>query len=155
MSFGDFRPISVLPIIAKVFKSLVHSQVYDYLQHHGILHHAQSGFRPKHSTQDVLLKTVDDWQLSLSRNEVVGAVFVDLSKAFDSISHELLLQKLDRYGIRGTLLEWFRSFLTGRQQRVVVSGEESLRFDLHSGVPQGSILRPILFSYLLMAKVGS
>ena len=58
--FGDFRPISVLPIIAKVFESLVHSEVYDYFQHHGILHHAQSGFRPKHSTQDVL-KSVDDW----------------------------------------------------------------------------------------------
>ena len=146
VSFGDFRPISVLPIIAKVFESLVHSQVCDYLQHHGILHHAQSGFRPKHSTQDVLLKTVDDWRFSLSRNEVVGAVFVDLSKAFDSIGHELLLQKLDCYGFRGTPLEWFRSFLTGRKQRVVVGGEESQWFDLHSGVPQGSILGPILFS---------
>ena len=97
--------ISVLPIIPKVFESLVLSQVYDYLQHHGILHHAQSGFRAKHSTQDVLLNTVDDWRLSLSRNEVVGAVFVDLSKAFDSISHELLLQKLDCYVTRGTPLE--------------------------------------------------
>ena len=79
VSFNDFRPISVLPILAKVFESLVHSQVYDYLQHH-----AQSGFRPKHTTQDVLLKTVDDWRFSLSRNDVVGVMFVDLSKVFDS-----------------------------------------------------------------------
>ena len=73
-------------------------------------------------------------------------MFVGLSKAFDPVSHELLLQKLDRCGIRGTPLEWFRSFLTGRKQRVVVGGEESLWFDLHSGVPQGSILGPIHFS---------
>ena len=73
-------------------------------------------------------------------------MFVDLTKAFHSINHELLLQKLDRYGFRGTPLEWFRSFLTGRKQRVVVGREESLWFDLHSGVPQGSILGPILFS---------
>ena len=71
-------------------------------------------------------------------------MFVDQSKAFDSIGHELLLQKLDRYGFRGTPLEWFRSFLTGGKQRV--GGEESQWFDLHSGVPQGSILGPILFS---------
>ena len=148
VSFGDFRPISVLPIIAKVFESLVHSQVYDYLQHRGILHHAQSGFRPKHSTQDVLLKTVDDWRLSLSRNEVVGAVFVDLSKAFDSISHELLLQKLDHYGIRGTPLEWFRSFLTGRKQRVVVRSHCGLTFNL--GCPKDPSLGQSVSAYLLM-----
>ena len=123
----------------------MHSQVYDYFQHHGILHHAQSGFRSKHSTQDVLLKTVDHWQFSQSRNAVVGAVFVDPSKEFDCIS-QLLLQRLDQYGFRGTPFEWFRSFLCGRKQRVVVGGEESLRFDLHSGVPQGSILGLIFFS---------
>ena len=145
-SADKYRPISILPVVAKVFESLVHTQVYGYLKQHDILHESQSGFRPRHSTQDALLKTVDDWRLSLDRNEIVGSVFIDLSKVFDSVCHTLLLEKLARYGFRGDSLLWFQSYLSGRKQRVVIGGEASEWTDVSAGVPQGSILGPLLFS---------
>ena len=107
-SVDEYRPISILLVVAKVLESLVHTQVYGYLKQHDILHESQSGFRPRHSTQDALLKTVDD-------------LFIDLSKAFDSACHTLLLEKLSRYGFRGgDSLLWFQSYLSGRKQRVVI-----------------------------------
>ena len=145
-SVDEYRPISILPVVAKVFESLVHTQVYGHLKQHDILHESQSGFRPRHSTQDALLKTVDDWRLSLDKIEIVGSVFIDLSKAFDSVCHTLLLEKLARYGFRGDSLLWFQSYLSGRKQRVVIGGEASEWTDVSAGVPQGSILGPLLFS---------
>ena len=145
----DFCAISMLPIILKVFESLVYSQMYEYLQHHGILHLAQSGFRPNHSTQDVLSKTVDDWWFSLNKNTVIGAVFIDLRKAFDSINHKLLLQKLRLYGFKGVSFLWFQNYLTDRKQRGVVGDNESQWAEIHAGVPRGSILGPILFSIFI------
>ena len=96
----DYHLIFILPIVAKVFESLVYAQVFRYLDKFSILHKAKSGFRPNHSTQDVLLKTVEDWRCSLEKNAIIGSVYVDLSKAFDSINHCLLLQKLNLYGFR-------------------------------------------------------
>ena len=141
----NYRPISVLPVIAKVYESLVHKQLYSYLTTNAILHPSQSGFRPGHSTQDVLLKTVDDWRIALDRGEYVGAVLIDLSKAFDSINHTLLLDKLRSYGILGTEHKWFSSYLSGRQQRVCLDGSFSDWASISKGVPQGSILGPLLF----------
>jgi len=82
-STDKFRPISVLPVIAKVFEKLVHHQVSVYLQEHSLLNESQSGFRSHHSTQDVLVSTVDDWQQDIDRNKLVGSIMIDLSKAFD------------------------------------------------------------------------
>ena len=83
---ADFRPISVIPVIAKVYESLIYKQLYTYLTTNSLLHPNQSGFRPSHSTQDALLKTMDDWRMALDLGKSVGAVFLDLSKAFDSIN---------------------------------------------------------------------
>ena len=95
----NYRPISVIPVIAKVFQTLVHKQLYNYLNTNSLLNPVQSGFRPMHCTQDVLLKTVDDWRASLDLGKLVGAVMIDLSKAFDSINHQVLLQKLNKYSV--------------------------------------------------------
>ena len=96
---NNYRPISVIAVTAKIFERLVHEQLYKYLNSNSLIHQAQSGFRPNHSTQDVLLKSVDDWRRSLDCKKVVGAAMVDLSKAFDTINHNLLLEKLHFYGI--------------------------------------------------------
>ena len=82
---SNYRPVSVIPVIAKVFESLVHDQLYDNLEANGLLSPVQSGFHPGHCTQDVLLKSVDDWKIALDKGMVVGTVMIDLSKAIDSI----------------------------------------------------------------------
>ena len=140
----NYRPISVIPVIAKVYESLIHRQLYSYLSENSILHR-QSGFRPGHSTQDVLLKTVDDWRIALDRGEHIGAVLIDLSKAFDSIDHALLLKKLQSYGVEGNEFNWFTNYLTSRKQRVSLDGTYSDWANISKGVPQGSILGPLMF----------
>ena len=116
----NYRPISVLPVLAKIFSSLVHQQLHEYLQTNSILSSSQSGFHPRHNTQDVLLKTIDDWKIALDHNKLVGSVMINLSKTFDSIDHSLLLVKLDAYGVRESELRWFADYLSNRKQRVVL-----------------------------------
>ena len=141
-----FRPISVLPVVAKMFERIVHHHVSAYLQEHSLLHESQSGFRPHHSTQDVLVSTVEDWRQEVDRDKLVGTIMVDLSKAFDIVDHSILLQKLEGYGIRGNALKLFANYLDGRKQRVVIGSAMSEWSNIRRGVPQGSILGPLLFT---------
>ena len=107
ISVNNYRPISILPVVAKAFEKLVHQHIYLYLQKHKSLHQAQSGFRQGHTIQDVIVASVDDWRRGLDNNHLMGVVLVDLSKAFDSVHHDLLLCKtlteqqimMDQYGI--------------------------------------------------------
>ena len=139
------RPISVLPGIAKVFESIVHQQVFFYFLSNNPLTPAQSGFRPGHSTQDLLLMVTEDWKSALDYNDFVGAVFIDLSKAFDSLDHSLLFAKLSGYGFDDNSMQWFTDYLLCWRQHVVLDHTFSDWATVVRGVPKGSVLGPLLF----------
>ena len=141
----NYRPISVLSVIAKVFETIVHQQVTSYFISNDLFTEAQSGFRSGHSTQDVLLRVTEDWKLALDADDLVGIMFIDLSKAFDSIDHSLLIAKLSAYGFDGISLRWFTNYLSNRRQRVVLDHVYSDWATVMRGVPQGSVLGPLLF----------
>ena len=116
------------------------------MEKYSILNEAQSGFRPNHTTQDVLVSTIEDWRRALDVDKLVGSLMLDLSNAFDLVNHSILLKKLRSYGIRSSECKWFGNYLEERRQRVAIDGVYSGWRDIKRGVPQGSILGPLLFT---------
>lgn len=141
----NYRPISLLPSSSKVFERLLHSRLYNYLNKYELLIPNQYGFRHNHSTTLAVLDIQDKVTSALENRQSSVGIFLDLSKAFDSIDHSILIDKLNHYGIRGHALELFKSYLTNRKQFVVMQNQRSNLEDIHYGVPQGSILGPLLF----------
>ena len=119
---SNYRPISVLPLLSKLFEKLAFDQLYRYLNKNNLLSLSQSGFRTLHSTVSSLLKDTDDWYSTLDDSELVGVVFVDLKKAFDTVSHSLLCSKLEHYRVQKEELQWFNSYLSERNQYCRVNG---------------------------------
>ena len=145
MMFNNYRPVSLLSIFSKIFEKAMYSRVVDFLEMHKILYDKQFGFRKKHSAFMAHMILVDTLIRALQNQEFVIGVFLDFSKAFDTVDHIILLSKLSHYGIRGIALDWFRSYLDGRTQYVTYNDEKSSIKSMVCGVPQGSILGPILF----------
>ena len=143
--FSNYRPVSILPVCSKLLEKIVHKQLYKYITDNNIMYDGQSGFRKHHSTCTALIKTIDKWNDEIDVGKYVGAVFVDLSKAFDMVNHELLIEKLHTLGIKENENLWFKSYLTNRTQCVSVNDSVSTPNVISSGVPQGSILGPLLF----------
>lgn len=142
---SNFRPISILSTLSKIVEKLVKTRVMSFINRHNILHKSQFGFQSSKGTNDAIFSFLEKTYLNLNEGEVTAAVFCDLSKAFDCVNHDLLLQKLHIYGFRGVVLRWFESFLGDRKQCVKFSGKLSTTTTVLHGVPQGSVLGPLLF----------
>ena len=144
-NFEYYRPISLLSILSKVYERVVFDQIYYYFQLHQLFYTNQYGFRKKHSTETAGLELIDRALKDVDNKQDPFAIFLDLSKAFDTIDHSIMIKKLKHYGIRGTALLWFESYLADRVQYVLYNGTKSRPMKIITGVPQGSILGPLLF----------
>ena len=142
---GNFRPISVLPVLSKIFEKVMHKRVSNFLEKFNILNDRQFGFRSKKSTCDAILGFTENCFSAFNNGEYFVSVFLDFSKAFDTVDHSILLRKLEKIGFRGTTLSWFKCYLHGRHQYVDIHGNFSCLKEISLGVPQGSILGPLLF----------
>ena len=135
----------MISVVAKVFERIAFDQLYTYLADNDFIYKYQSGFRTIHSTVTALLEATDSWAYNVDRGKINAVVFLDLKKAFDTVNHKILLSKLRKYGICDKAHSWFESYLDNRMQRCSVNGTLSRSCSLSCGVPQGTILGPLLF----------
>ena len=144
--FGNYRPISNLTYISKLLEKVVHSQLVGFLDNEKLFSEFQSGYRKSHSCETAVLKIHNDLLIMMDKRDNAVLLLLDLSAAFDTINHSLLLKKLkDMYGITGTVLQWLKSYLENRKFKVIINQSSSSDCLLEIGVPQGSILGPLLF----------
>ena len=145
--FTNYRPISLLSSISKLLEKIVAKQMHGFLTVNNILYKHQYGFRKSHNTTHAVFQFLNKIHKSLNSDvpEYTMGIFLDLKKAFDTVNHTILMKKLEHYGFRGVASEWFRNYLTGRCQYVSIDGINSDEEEITCGVPQGSVLGPILF----------
>ena len=146
LDISNYRPISLLSNTNKIFEKVMHLRIRNHFERSKLLYMLQFGFRKKHSTNHAIVNMVQKIQEAIKGNNIAIGVFIDLQKAFDTVNHTILLNKLDSYGIRGIAKNWIKSYLTNRQQYVSIDGFESEKELLFHGVPQGSVLGPLLFT---------
>jgi hypothetical protein len=143
---GNYRPISLLPILGKVFEKLYYKRLVSFLDRNNIISYTQYGFRKGRCTSDAINSFLEYIVKSLDNQMKTSSIFLDLSKAFDCVHHKSLLQILNNLGVRGLSLKWIESYLSNRKQVVLINNKFSNSLQLKYGVPQGSILGPILFN---------
>ena len=142
---GNYRPVSTLPIFGKIFEKIIYHRIYTFALSQNIINENQFGFRKSHSTSHAVNYSVKMIEEALKKKHHVLGIFIDLSKAFDTIDHDTLLVKLERYGIRGNAKSLISSYLSGRTQYTEIHGQKSDPLIIKFGVPQGSVLGPLLF----------
>ena len=143
---SNYRPISILSNLSKPMEKHMNKHLQTHLAKYNLLHDSQSGFRPLHSCHTALVTMLDKWLTHINEDNLCGVLFVDFAKAFDCIEHSLLLRKLKHYHIQSSTLQLLTSFVTDRQQSVCVGKVTSSSAEIRNGVPQGSVLGPLLFS---------
>ena len=146
---NHFRPISILPFLSKVLEAVAHKQISSHIYKNNLLSQYQSGFRPGHSTSTALLKVIEDVRAGMENSKLTVLVLIDFSNAFNTVDHDILLAFLSQIGISTSSQGWFSSYLRGRQQAVRANQEFSDWCSLATGVPQGGILSPLLFSLFI------
>jgi hypothetical protein len=142
---ANYRPISLTSIMSKILEHIIFSSVMAHADKHHILADFQHGFRKGHSCETQLINTVEELSRGLNCKQQIDCLVLDFAKAFDTVPHQRLLYKLEYYGVRGNTLEWIESWITSRTQTVVVDGESSGEVHVASGVPQGTVMGPLLF----------
>ena len=145
MKFNNYRPISLLPVLSKIFEKLMYTRLIKFINKFKLLHKLQFGFREGHSTCMALMILLDKITHALDNGNYAIGIFLDFRKAFDTVNHNILISKLYTYGVRGIALDWFKSYLTNRLQYVSYNDTNSDTKTVLCGVPQGSILGPLLF----------
>ena len=142
---GNYRPISILPILSKILEKVMNSRLVRFLTKNDIIYKHQCGFQENKSTSLASVELQSQLLNNIEKGLFSCCIFLDFSKAFDTVNHNILLKKLQHYGIRGIALSWFKSYLTERKQVVIANGEISSEKVISCGVPQGSVLGPLLF----------
>ena len=148
----NYRPISLLPTISKVFERVIYDQMYLYFNNNNLLAYEQFGFRKNHSTEYAAIKLEDHISNEMESGKTLVTLFIDLSKSFDTLSFDILLQKLNYYGIAGVNLKLMANYLRNRKQYVVFNNHNSEITDIRCGVPHGSIFGPLFFSIFFLDR---
>ena len=145
LNYLNYRPISLLSVFSKIYEKLMYTRIYSYLDSNNLIYNKQFGFRSKHSTNHAIISITEHIRNLLDNGQYVCGIFVDLEKAFDTVNHQLLCEKLEFYGLRGKCNQLIKSYLSDRKQYVSLNGFDSETKNITCGVPQGSSLGPLLF----------
>ena len=145
-ALNNYRPISVLPCFSKLLERIMYNRLYNFLREHNLLYDKQFGFQASHSTDHAIIELTNQIYNSFNENKFTLGVFIDLSKAFDTVNHDIIITKLKYYGVKNTNIKWFKSYLSSRKQFIAYDqAEQTSMTNIICGVPQSSILGPLLF----------